>query len=257
MVEGVPLFWTVLGEEAVSQGVVADHILHLDTRTALIIDETLAPRSPADTDQQPVGCVDGDAAGEGVMDGQAGDGGRGVVASSLIYVAVHVEVDRIVSQRLLPHVLQLHPRHVHGPEAALHLKTTAATRDSGLGACGAVTVPTYLHVSTERVEAEELAGLVAVAAGLHLATEQDVTRQQAHLRPDIHTIHLLPHVDKLGFTWTHTVPLEVTHSSQTTTPAAGRTEPEKVLIMGRQGRATKKLSLAKLPPPTTPLPLGR
>lgn len=63
-------------------------------------------------------------------------------------------------------------------------------------------------MSTERVKVEEFAGLVAVAAGLHLATEQDATTQQADFCPHIHPVHLLSHVDELGLTCvnTHTKP---------------------------------------------------
>lgn len=58
-------------------------------------------------------------------------------------------------------------------------------------------------MSTKRVKGEELAGFMAVAAGLSLTKEQDVPGQQAHLGPHIHPIHLLTHVNKLGFTWTN------------------------------------------------------
>lgn len=49
--------------------------------------------------------MDGYAAGEGVVDGQIADRGGGIIASPLIHISVHVEVDGIVSQCLLPHVL--------------------------------------------------------------------------------------------------------------------------------------------------------
>lgn len=61
------------------------------------------------THQQAVGGVDGDAAGERVMDGE-----RVQVGAALIHVAAHVEVDRVVVPLcLLSHVLQLHLRQVH------------------------------------------------------------------------------------------------------------------------------------------------
>ena len=74
--------------------------------------------------------MDGQAAGERVVDGQIADGGRGVVASPLIHVSVHMEMDWIVSHRLLAHVLQLHPRDMNRPEAPLHLMMTADTFQS-------------------------------------------------------------------------------------------------------------------------------
>lgn len=58
----------------------------------------------------------------------------------------------------------------------------------------------YLQMSSESVKVEELAGLIAIAAGLHLTTKQDITTQQADLGPHVYPIHLLSHVDKLGFT---------------------------------------------------------
>ncbi|TNN75629.1 hypothetical protein EYF80_014179 [Liparis tanakae] len=48
-------------------------------------------------------------------------------------------------------------------------------------------------MSAKSVKVEEFAGLVAIAAGLHLTTEQDVTAQQAHLRPHVHPVHFLTH----------------------------------------------------------------
>ncbi len=58
----------------------------------------------------------------------------------------------------------------------------------------------YLQMPSKSVEVEEFAGLVAIAARLHLTTEQDVTTQQAHLCSHIHPIHLLSHVDELRLT---------------------------------------------------------
>lgn len=80
-----------------------------------------------ETDQQSIGAVDGYTARKGVVDGQTVDRGGGIIASSLIHISVHVEVDWIVSQCLLPHVLQLHPRYMDCPEAPLHLIMTADT----------------------------------------------------------------------------------------------------------------------------------
>lgn len=59
-------------------------------------------------------------------------------------------------------------------------------------------MPANLQMSTKRVKGEELAGFMAVAAGLRLTTEQDVPGQHAHLGPHIHPIYLLTHVDELG-----------------------------------------------------------
>ena len=61
-----------------------------------------------------------------------------------------------------------------------------------------------LQMTSECVEVEELAGFVAIAASLHLTTEQDVTTQQADLSSHVHTVHLLTHVDELSFTCTST-----------------------------------------------------
>lgn len=58
-------------------------------------------------------------------------------------------------------------------------------------------------MSAKSVKVEEFAGLVAIAAGLHLTTEQDVMAQQAHLRPHVHPVHFLTHVDELGLTCAH------------------------------------------------------
>ena len=62
-----------------------------------------------------------DTAGEGVVDGQIADGGGGIVASLLVHVSVHMEVDRVVTHRLLTHVLQLYTGHMHRLKATLHL----------------------------------------------------------------------------------------------------------------------------------------
>lgn len=61
----------------------------------------------------------------------------------------------------------------------------------------------YLQMSTKSVKLEELAGLVTVAARFHLTTEQNITAQQANLRPHVHPVHFLTHVDELGLTCTH------------------------------------------------------
>lgn len=62
--------------------------------------------------QQAVGAVDGDAAGERVVDGQAPDVRGWVVASLLIHISRQVEVDWVLTHQLLPHVLQLHALQV-------------------------------------------------------------------------------------------------------------------------------------------------
>lgn len=40
-----------------------------------------------------------------------------------------------------------------------------------------MTTAAYLQMPSERVEVEELAGLIAVAAGLHFSSQQDVATQ--------------------------------------------------------------------------------
>lgn len=74
------------------------------------------------THQQAVGTMYGDTAGETVMDGQVLDIGGRVIASSLVHISVHVEVYRVVTQRLLSHVHELHPLDVHCFKTMLHLK---------------------------------------------------------------------------------------------------------------------------------------
>lgn len=56
-------------------------------------------------------------------------------------------------------------------------------------------------MSTERVKGEEFAGVVTVTGGLHLASDQDVSTQQADLRTHVHAIHLLSNVKVRWFTW--------------------------------------------------------
>lgn len=78
--------------------------------------------SVSETHQQPVGAVDGDASGEGVMNGQVFHISWRVVASLLIHIPVHMEVDWVVTHGLLPHVFKLHPFHMHRAETSLRLK---------------------------------------------------------------------------------------------------------------------------------------
>lgn len=66
--------------------------------------------------QQAIGAVDGDAAREGVVDGEALDVCGRVVASPFIHIAHQVEVNRVLTHQLLAHVLQLHALHVCGLE---------------------------------------------------------------------------------------------------------------------------------------------
>lgn len=74
------------------------------------------------THQQAVGPMYGDAAGETVMDGQVLHIGRRMIASSLIHISVHVEVDRVMTQRLLSHVHKLNTLNVHCFKTMLYLK---------------------------------------------------------------------------------------------------------------------------------------
>lgn len=74
------------------------------------------------THQQTVGPVYGYAAGETMMDGQVLHISRWVVASSLIHISIHVEMNRVVTHRLLSHVQELHPLDVHCFKTMLHLK---------------------------------------------------------------------------------------------------------------------------------------
>lgn len=73
------------------------------------------------TDQQSVGAMDGDAAGEGVVDGHVTDIGWRAVPSSLIHISIHVEMNGVVTHSLLAHVLELHPGYMNRPEPPLHL----------------------------------------------------------------------------------------------------------------------------------------
>lgn len=60
------------------------------------------------TYQQAVGAMDGDAAREGVVDGEVPDVRGWVVAALLVHIPSQVEVDGVLAHQLLPHVLQLH-----------------------------------------------------------------------------------------------------------------------------------------------------
>lgn len=60
-----------------------------------------------------------------MVDGEIADEGWGIIASPLIHVSIHMEMDWIVSHCLLAHMLQLHPRNMNGLEAALHLRMIA------------------------------------------------------------------------------------------------------------------------------------
>ena len=66
------------------------------------------------THQQTVGGVDGEAAREGVVYGEPVHIGGLPVASLLIHVAAHVEVEGVAAVlALLAHVLQLHVGQMH------------------------------------------------------------------------------------------------------------------------------------------------
>lgn len=71
--------------------------------------------------------MDGNTAGEGVVDGQIADRSWWVIASPLIYISIHMKMNWIVSHCLLAHVLQLHPRYMNCPEASFHLIMTVHT----------------------------------------------------------------------------------------------------------------------------------
>lgn len=67
------------------------------------------------TNQQTIGGVDGEAAGEGVVYWQSIHIGGLPVASPLVNVPTHVEVDGVAAiLTLLAHVLQFHVGQVHG-----------------------------------------------------------------------------------------------------------------------------------------------
>lgn len=74
----------------------------------------LGPTHQADfTHQQAIGGVDGEAAREGVVDGESVHVCRLPVASALVYIPAYVKVERVpASQALLAHVLQLHVRQM-------------------------------------------------------------------------------------------------------------------------------------------------
>lgn len=65
--------------------------------------------------------MDGDATGEGVVDGHITDRGWWAVPSSLIHISIHVEMNWVVTHCLLAHVQELHPRYMNRPEPPLHL----------------------------------------------------------------------------------------------------------------------------------------
>ncbi len=66
------------------------------------------------TNQQTVGGVDGEAAGEGVVYGESVHIGGLPVASPLVHIPAHVEVEGVAaSLALLAHVLQLHVGQMH------------------------------------------------------------------------------------------------------------------------------------------------
>lgn len=68
----------------------------------------------------------GDTTREGVVDGHIFHISRWLVASLLIHVLSHVEVNWVVSQQLLAHMLQLHAFHVDRFES----KSKLESRDS-------------------------------------------------------------------------------------------------------------------------------
>lgn len=66
------------------------------------------------TNQQTVGGVDGEAAGEGVVYGEPVHVGGLPVASSLVNISAHVEMEWVAAfLALLSHVLQLHVGKMH------------------------------------------------------------------------------------------------------------------------------------------------
>lgn len=69
-----------------------------------------------------------------MVNGQISDVGGRVVAPPLVHISVHMEVNRVMSHRLLAHVLQLYPRDMDGPETPFNL-VTADTTESGSGPC--------------------------------------------------------------------------------------------------------------------------
>lgn len=74
------------------------------------------------TNQQTVGGVDGEAAGEGVVNGKSVHIGGLQVAAPPVNVAAHVEVERVASRlALLAHVPQLHVGQMHRCEVLQNL----------------------------------------------------------------------------------------------------------------------------------------
>lgn len=66
--------------------------------------------------------MDGDTAGEGVVDGHGVHVGGGRVAAALVHVSAAVEVQRVTALLLLlAHVLELHLGQVHRREVPLDL----------------------------------------------------------------------------------------------------------------------------------------
>lgn len=66
------------------------------------------------TDQQPIGSMDGEAAGERVVDGKSIHVCWILVAPPLVHVPTHVKVKWVAAHYcLLAHVLQLHVRQMH------------------------------------------------------------------------------------------------------------------------------------------------
>lgn len=62
------------------------------------------------------------------MDGQIRDGRGWVIASSFIHVSIHMEMNWIVAQCLLAHVLELHSWNMHCLKAPLHLEMTTVAQ---------------------------------------------------------------------------------------------------------------------------------
>lgn len=81
--------------------------------------------------QQSVGAVHGDAAREGVVDGQLADVGGRVVAALLVQVPRQVEVNRVLAHQLLPHVPQLHALQVCRLETQCKLGRETGVRSPG------------------------------------------------------------------------------------------------------------------------------
>lgn len=66
------------------------------------------------TNQQSVGCMDGEAAGKGVVYGKSVHIGGLLVASPLVHIPAHVEMEGISAFfTLLTHILQLNMRQMH------------------------------------------------------------------------------------------------------------------------------------------------